>query len=105
MIGGKANMPLAAAFSCNWRAISRICSGSAVEARMNSTGKLPPPGSAGGVTARTLIPEIFSSLAESPGKISLGVRSRSLHDLSRMPLKPDEDCVSWKLKSVSGSPK
>ena len=70
---------------------------------MNSTGKLPPPGKEGGVTARTLMPAIRSSLAASPGRISFGVRSRSLHGLRRMPLKPDEGWVSWKEKSVSGS--
>ena len=50
MMGGNANMPLVAATCCNCCANDKICSGSAVADRMNSTGKFPPPGSAGGGT-------------------------------------------------------
>src|ERR1039458_5181688 len=47
MIGGNANMPLAAALVCNISAYLRIVSGSAVAPMTNSTGNWPPPGSAG----------------------------------------------------------
>ena len=93
MIGGKANIPLAVAFSCNWRAKSRMTWGSAVEAMTNSTGKFPPPGKAGGTTAKRLIPGMVASLAETSGRISLGVRSRSPQDLRTMPAKPDDGWV------------
>ena len=56
-------MPLANAFCTSWFANSTSCSGSAVEAMTKSTGKLPPPGSGGGVSAMTRMPGIFESLA------------------------------------------
>ncbi len=52
-------MPLFMAANWILLAKSRICSGSAVEARMNSTGNWPPPGSAGGVTGNILMPGIL----------------------------------------------
>ena len=97
MIGGNANIPLAVAFFCSSRAISRISCGSAVEARMNSTGKFPPPGNAGGVTGNMFTPAKRESCCATSGRISFGVRSRSLHGLSTMPPKPEVGWVSWKV--------
>lgn len=100
--GGKANIPLAAALAWSWRAKPRIWSVSAVEARMNSTGNWPPPGSAGGVTGNTCTPGMAMSLPCTSGRSPNTVRLRSSQGLVTMPLKPLLGKVIWKVNSVSG---
>jgi len=81
-----------------------------VEVITNSTGKLLPPGSAGGVVAKIWKPGIRDSLACTCGRISNTVRVRVPHGSSTMPLKPSApSCAptaagsrSWKLSATSG---
>ena len=102
--GGKANMPLCIAFCWILLANSRICPVSAVEARTNSTGNWPPPGSAGGVTGNIWMPGMACSFCCTSGMIWKMVRLRSSHGLTTMPPKPELGKVIWKVKSVSGTP-
>ena len=67
MIGGKANMPLAAAFCCNCSANFRMVSGSAVAPMTNSTGNWPPPGSAGGAAAKVRMPGMLLTFVCTSG--------------------------------------
>ena len=101
--GGNANILLCIAFICSRLASSSICAVSAVEARMNSTGKSPPPGRAGGVTGKMRIPGIFCSSCWTPGRMSNTVRSLSSHGLTTIPPNPELGKVIWKVKSVSGT--
>ena len=88
MIGGKANTPFVAAICCNCCANCKICSGSAVEDKTNSTGKSPPPGSEGGVTMNSRMPGTAFTCIWTCGRIWNALRFRSPHGFSTMPLKP-----------------
>ena len=103
MRGGKANRPFVAAICCSFCANDRICSGSAVEDRTNSTGNWPPPGSAGGVTISSRIPGMLFTIPWIVGWIWNTVRFRSPQGWSTMPLKPLSGKVSWNVCAVSGT--
>ena len=60
---------LAAAVSASCRAKPRISLSSAVEAMTNSMGKLPPPGSDGGVTAKVWMPGMALTRFCTSGRI------------------------------------
>ena len=74
--GGNQNFPLAAAFCWSCLAKSRISDSSAVEAMTNSTGKVPPPGSAGGSTAKVSTPGICETRCWISGSTWAVVRFR-----------------------------
>ena len=103
MIGGKANMPLVAAFCCNCSANFRIVSGSAVAPMTNSTGNWPPPGSAGGVAAMVRMPGMRLTFCCTSGMIWNTVRFRSPQGLSTRPPKPLSGKVIWKVWLASGT--
>jgi len=69
-------------------AISPSCAGSAVEAITKSTGKSPPPGSAGGMIGMTRMPGMRDSRAEASIWSSAVLLCRSFHGLVTMPLNP-----------------
>ena len=97
------NLPLANAFCTSLLANSTSCSGSAVEAITKSTGKSPPPGSAGGTSEITRMPGIWESLpAASIWSCELFL-VRSLHGLVTMPPKPPVGKVSWNVFLYSGN--
>ena len=83
--GGNANMPLCAAFCCSCCANSRISLCSAVEARMSSTGKLPPPGREGGTTANVCTPGIAATFADNSGSTWKTLRLRSVQGFRPSP--------------------
>ena len=100
-----ANMkrPLAKAFPTSWLANSVSLSGSAVEATTKSTGKSPPPGSAGGMSEITRTPGTFESpMAASTCSCSV-VFLRWLQGFVTMPPKPPVGLVIWKMLSASGN--
>ena len=77
---------------------------------MNSTGKLLPPGSAGGVVANIWMPGIADSFACTSGRISVTERVRSDQGLTTSPPKPsapseapiDGGNMNWKVIAASG---
>jgi len=102
MGGGNQNLPLSAAFCCSCLANSRISLSSAVEAMTNSTGKVPPPGSAGGSTANASIPGMAEIRCWISGSTCAVVRFRWLQGLSPTPQNPLLGVVSWKVNFDSG---
>ncbi len=104
MSGGKAKIPLFAAFSWSCFAKLRISEASAVEAMTNSTGKFPPPGSAGGRMGKVWIPGTAPTFCWTSGRIWAAVRFRSFQGLSPSPQNPPDGKVIWKVKLVSGIP-
>src|SRR2546421_8189316 len=102
MMGGKANIPLSAAFCCSCWANARISLGSAVEAMTNSTGKLQQSGSAGGTMEKDWIPRTGATFALTSGRILKALRLRSSHGFNTTPQNPLVGDVIWKVKSDSG---
>ena len=102
MSGGKANMPLLAAFSCSCSAKPRISAVSAVEAMTNSTGKLPPPGSAGGRMGKVWMPGMAATFCCTSGRIWKAVRLRSFHGFS--PIAPEAAGREGDLEGELASP-
>jgi len=102
MSGGKRNIPLAAARSCSVVAKRRISEVSAVEASTTSTGKPPPPGSAGGKMANVCTPGMALSLACTSGRMALVGRGRSSQGFMPRPQKPPVGSVTWKVNLPSG---
>ncbi len=96
------NIPLAKALPTSWLANCTSCSGSAEEAMTKSTGKLPPPGSGGGVSGITRMPAIFDNGPVDSTRSCCAVFLRWLHDLVTMPPKPPLGSVIWKMLSLSG---
>ena len=88
MSGGKANIPLLAAFSWSCFAKLRISAESAVEAITNSTGKFPPPGSAGGRMGKVWIPGMAATFCWTSGRICAADRLRSFQGFSPIPRIP-----------------
>ena len=97
------NSPLANAFPTSWLAKSTSLSGSAVDATTKSTGKSPPPGSAGGMSEITRTPGIFESAAADSTWSCSVLFLRSLHGFVTIPPKPPLGPVSWKMLWLSGN--
>ena len=71
----------------------------------NSTGKLPPPGSAGGTMANDCTPGTGMTLPATSGRILKAFRLRSSHGFRTTPQNPFVGEVIWKVKSDSGMPR
>jgi hypothetical protein len=97
------NIPLANAFCTSCSANSRSRSGSAADAITKSTGKSPPPGSAGGVSGITRMPGICDSGPIDSISSCCAVFVRSLHGVVTMPPKPPVGNVIWKMLAASGN--
>ena len=97
------NSPLANAFCTIRFANSTSCWGSAVEAITKSTGKSPPPGSAGGIMEMTRTPGILPRPAAASIWICEVFFRRSLQGLVTIPPKPPVGKVSWKVCWYSGN--
>ncbi len=97
------NSPLANAFCTILFANSTSCCGSAVEAITKSTGKSPPPGSAGGTIEMTRTPGILPSPAAASIWICVVFFFRSLHGLVTMPPNPPPGVMSWNVCWYSGN--
>ena len=82
------NRPLAYALPTSWLAKSASCRGSAVEEMTKSTGKLPPPGRAGGTRAMTRTPGIFERAPETSTWSCWVVFLRSSQGLVIIPENP-----------------
>ncbi len=95
-------MPLFAAASWSLLAKPRISAVSAVEAMTNSTGKLPPPGSAGGRMGKVWMPGMAATFCCTSGRIWAAERLRSFQGFSPSPQNPPDGKVIWKVKLVSG---
>ena len=102
MSGGKANIPLLAAFSCSCFAKLRISAESAVDAMTNSTGKFPPPGRAEGRMGKVWIPGMVLTFRCTSGRICADDRVRSFQGFSPIPQKPPDGKVIWNVNLVSG---
>ena len=70
---------------------------------MNSTGKLPPPGSAGGTMANDCTPGMAEIFPCTSGTILNAVRLRSSQGLRPSPQKPPVGKVIWKVNCDSGT--
>ena len=79
------------------------CCGSAVEATTKSTGKPPPPGSAGGTREITRTPGICENFPAASIWSCDVLFLRSLQGLVTMPPKPPVGPVSWKMLWLSGN--
>src|SRR5262250_545179 len=97
------NMPLAIAFCTIDSASWLTCCGSDAEAITKSTGKLPPPGSGGGVRGITRTPGICDSFTADSNRNCCVVFLRLLQGLTTMPPKPPLVLVSWKMLACSGN--
>src|ERR1051325_7553271 len=73
------NMPEVIAFITSFCAISFSCCGSPAVPITKSTGKSPPPGSAGGVSGIARMPGIFESGPNDSINNCCAVLCRSLH--------------------------
>ena len=69
----------------------------------NSTGNVPPPGSAGGSTAKVSIPGMAEIRCWISGSTWAVVRFRWSHGLSPTPQKPKPGFVTWKVNFDSGT--
>ena len=92
-VSANTKRPLWNALATSLFAISSSSRGSAVEQIMNSTGKLPPPGSAAGVNAITRTPGIVEERPKTSPTIFSVLRVRSLHGLVTSPENPPKASV------------